>query len=454
LKEIRLLCPSGSLGSGYQLSSLKHGLAANPDVIAADSGSNDGGPSYLGSGKPMYHASNYKRDLQHVIVAARQRKIPVLVGTAAGSGCDASVEFMAELVREIAREEELHLKLARLFSEPSREYLHERLKTGKIQPLWPSGPLQPETIDRAAHIVGMMGTEPYMEALDNGADVVIGGRASDAGLFAAVPMMRGFAPGLSWHAGKILECGSAVAEHRKVPDCMFGIIRDDHFIIYPPDPELRCTTVSVAAHTLYENAHPYLTREPSGTLITTECRYEAVDERSVKVTGSQFEVAPEYTIKLEAAELVGYHTVSMAGIRDPFITRDIDNWLAKVRATAEKKVKEERGLDPSDYLVNFRVYGHNAVMGLLEPVKTPAHELGIVFEAFAATQDLATAVCVTARYVALHHWVPQWTGQVTNLAIPHSPPEMERGPAYRFTMHHAVVPETPTEMFRLEYETV
>ena len=37
---------------------------------------------------------------------------------------------------------------------------------------------------------------------------------------------------------------------------------------------------------------------------------------------------------------------------------------------------------------------------------------------------------------------------------PRAPPETDRGPVYRFTLHHVVVPETPDEMFSTIHEEV
>jgi len=454
MDEIRLLCPSGSIGTGFRLSSLEEGLRAEPHAIAADAGSNDVGASYLGSGKPMYPRSTYRRDLYHVLVAAQQRGIPLIIGSAGGGGTNAGVDLFTEFLSEIAAEEGLRFKLARIYSEQSAECVLAKLRAGRVDPLWPSGPLEPQTVTRAARIVGMMGAEPIMAALDDGADVVVAGRSSDASLFAALPLLKGYPAGLAWHAGKVLECGAAAAEHRLVPDCMFGVVRRDHFVIWPPDPRLRCTTGSVAAHTLYENGDPYLLREPSGQLITRECVFEQEGERAVRISGSAFDDSLPYTIKLEAAEMAGFHTVAVAGIRDPYIVREIDAFFGHVREQTQAKLAEEKGLRPEDYLLHFHLYGYNAVMGPMEPETRPAHEVGVVFEAFGRTQEEANDVCIAGRYVALHHFVRNWTGQVTNLALPHSPPEMPRGPAYRFTMHHTVEPDDPHEMFRTELASV
>ena len=89
-------------------------------------------------------------------------------------------------------------------------------------------------------------------------------------------------------------------------------------------------------------------------------------------------------------------------------------------------------------------------MGPLEPTPTPAHEVCLLFEVTAASQPLATALADTASHMALHYAVPQWHGLISALAFPYSPSVLERGPAYRFNLHHVVEPDTPYEMFPME----
>jgi len=50
-----------------------------------------------------------------------------------------------------------------------------------------------------------------------------------------------------------------------------------------------------------------------------DARYTAFDERIVRVEGSRFEPASQYTVKLENAAITGYETVSFARIRDALI---------------------------------------------------------------------------------------------------------------------------------------
>ena len=177
----------------------------------------------------------------------------------------------------------------------------------------------------------MMGAEPFIRALEAGADVVLAGRASDTAIFASVPLMLGFPEGMAWHAAKILECGAAAVVNRKTPDCMFAWLRKDHFVVEAPDETLRCTPQSIASHSLYENARSVQADRMLGHARPHELALRGGRAtRAVKVTGSEFIHAERYTVKLEGAERVGYQSILIGSIRDPFIIRQIDDWIARL----------------------------------------------------------------------------------------------------------------------------
>ena len=382
MDEIRALCATGMLGSGYLEASLRQGMAWQPHFIAADAGSTDGGPDALATGRCHFSRPAVKRDLRLMLQAAQSAGIPAIIGSAGSAGGDLNVQWTVDIVEEIAREEELRFKLAVIRSEQDREYLKSKLREGKIVPLKPALHLDEAVIDRSIHIVGMMGHEPIAKALDDGAEVIVGGRASDTTLFAALPLARGFPEAPVWHAAKILECGAASVALRKSPDCMFATIRNDHFIVEPPGQELWCTPQSVASHTLYENADPYHLYESSGMLDTTDSVYEAVSDRAVKVSNSRWVPAERYTVKLEGVELAGYQSIIIGAVRDPIIIGQLDDWLGRMKERMALRVRDAFGgleMD-QDYSIFFRVYGRNGAMGALEPVTTPAHEVCIIIE--------------------------------------------------------------------------
>jgi acyclic terpene utilization AtuA family protein len=455
MNEIRILSATGILGSGFKEETMKRAMARDPHFIGADSGSTDPGPHYLGSGDTLFSDSAYKRDLRLMLLAGRAARVPVIVGSACTSGSDPHLERLVGITREIAREEKLNFRFAAIHSEQDKTYLKDKLRERRITPLANAPELDEAVIDRSAHIVGMAGIEPFVEALQNGADVIVAGRSSDTSIFSALPVMRGLNPATVWHAAKILECGAACVVQRKYPDCNFAIVRDDHFIVDPPNPEYRCDPDSVASHNLYENSTPYELVEPSGILNTYSAKYEAISDRAVKVSGSTFEPAARYTIKLEGAELAGYQAIIVGSVRDPIILKQFDSWLAGLMKAAKERIAGVFGAEIEDkYDLNVRVFGKNATMGPLEPETAIGHEVGLLFQITAETQALATSLMKSVGHIAVHYPVPEWTGLITSIAYPYSPAEIARGPSYRFNMNHVVEPETPLEMFRIEYEKV
>jgi len=451
--EIRILAATGVIGAGFKVESLNRGISLQPTFIACDAGSTDSGPAYLGSGKTKLSREACVRDLRLLLKARDTLRVPLIIGSCGTSGRDVGVDWMAQLAREIAEEERLHFKAALIKSDQTTAYLKQRLAEHRIRPLLPAPPISERVIE-SSHIVGMMGTEPIQAAIAAGAEVVLAGRASDSALYAAIPLTLGADPGLSWHAAKTLECGAACAV---VPaaDCMFASIREDHFDIEPLDLNARCTPQTIAAHTLYENANPFLLTEPSGIIDTERAEYRALSDRLVRVTGSGFRKATQYTVKLEGSQLVGFQTVVIGGIRDPYIIRALDTLLPKARAFFDMRIADlfPGQLTKNDYDINYRIYGRDAVMGQLEPMRGSGagYEVGVLITITAPTQELANKIATFVSHVSAHLPVPEYHGIISSIAYPFSPPELPRGAVYRFSLNHVVTPDDPCEMFRTEF---
>ncbi len=451
MPPIRLMATTGILGYGFTEEAFRAGVAMKPDLIACDAGSTDPGPHYLGSGTAFVSRAAAKRDLGLMVTAGIEHGIPVMIGSAGGSGSDAQVDWTLDILREICAENDLAPKVAVIRTEQSKDHLHRKLAAGKIAPLGPIGDLTGAEIDDAARVVAMMGPEAYQKALADGADVVIAGRGTDAALFAALPLMRGADPGLAWHVAKIIECGAQVVEPREGQDCVIGTIYDDHFTVEPGHPDRRCTVTRVSAHTLYENPEPYRLKEPDGTLVTDKCRFEQLEERVVKVSGSRYEPADTYTVKLEGVRPVGYRTVFIAGIRDPILIAGIDDFVRSCRERIERDVGA-LGIEPSDFTLSVHLYGKNAVMGELEPeADGPVHELGLLLDVLGRTEDISRAVLAKSRYAFLHTDFPGRMCISGNLAIPFSPSDMHVGPVYEFNIWHVMACDDPMECVRMEW---
>jgi hypothetical protein len=199
---------------------------------------------------------------------------------------------------------------------------------------------------------------------------------------------------------------------------------------------------------IYENANPNTMREPSGTLDVSEARYEPLDDRRVRVTGSTFTPEP-YTNKLEGAGIVGYQSMAIAGVRDPEILADIDTWSTTLRDFIEYKASTVLGLGAADCTVEIRCYGWNAVLGDLDPDPTPPREVGAMLLVTADAQATATRVVKLANPYLLHMPLPDME-HLPSFAFMASPAEIERGPLYEFFLNHVVHVDSPGALSHTE----
>jgi hypothetical protein len=449
---LTIYAPLGLLGYGYPETSLRAALEAEPDLIAVDAGSTDPGPYYLGAGVSFTSRVMVKRDLGLLLRAGVERKIPLVVGSAGGAGAAPHLAWTLEILREIAAEHDLHFRLAVIEADIDRAYLKRKLAAGDVLDFEMGRDLTEADVDACTQIVAQMGYEPIVAALEQGADVVLAGRAFDAALSATLPIMRGVEPGLALHMGKIVECGSLVALPR-ASDGVLAEIDHESFVVSPADPAKYCTVETVAAHTLYEKSDPYRLAAPGGHLNLTEATFERVDDRSVRVAGSVFQPSASYYLKLEGAALVGYRTVCLAGVRDPTLISQLDDVLERVQA----KVRSDLGsvIPDSAYQLHVRVYGRDGVMGELEPYHgPPPHEVGLVLEVVAESQEIANTICALARSASLHIGYEGRIATSGNLAFPYSPAEFPAPPVYTFRIYHLLRVDDPCEAFRTRWETL
>ena len=453
-EEIRLLSTSAILGYGFPEASLRAGLQRRPHVIGVDGGSVDPGPHYLGSGKPFCSPIAIRRDLRLMLNAAVDEGIPLVIGTCGGAGGAPHLALVAAMAREIAREDGLHFKLALIEAEQDKNSVKRRVAAGRVKPLARLAALSNETIDRSSRIVGMMGPEPFIEALDAGAGVVLAGRASDPASWAAAAIRAQLPAAPAWYAGKMLECG-ATPSIPKGHDCLFVTVRPDHVECEPTNPARRCTPLSIANHSLHENSSPIHHIEPGGMLDTSECRFEAVSDRAVRISGMRWNPAQRYTIKLEGVDLAGYRSVCVCGTRDPLLIGRLDDFIASVRAEVAAKALAF-GAAADSYQLGIRVYGRDGVMAAREPLRDAVpHELGFVLEVVSqVSQEMASAVLGMARTNMLHTDFPGRLCREGNMAFPFSPSDIEVGPVYRFSVYHVAELDDPTEPFPIVYESV
>ena len=446
-REFRVLAPTAMLGYGYEEVSLREGLRRAPHVIAIDAGSTDAGPSKLGTGKPSVSRAATKKDLVPLLRAGKAMGIPVIVGSAGGAGAAPHVAWTLEIVREIGRVEGLALRGVTIHADIPKRAVLDALAAGAVRPLGPAPELTPEAIAACGDIVAQMGLEPYLDALERAPDVIVAGRSYDPCMAAAVAVQRGFDPGLALHLGKIVECGALCATPGSGSDSIFATLRDDHFDVEPLNPIRACTRRSVAAHTFYEKAHPYLLPGPGGVLDLSDTTFEELTPRAVRVRGSRFVPSDAYELKLESATLAGHRTICLAGVRDPYLIDVLDDCLERTRARTLAYLGDAGGACS----ITFRRYGLDGVLGALEgPRPTPPHEIGLVVDVVSTTQEHASAVCAFVRSTLLHMDYPGRYSTAGNLAFPFSPSDVDVGPVYEFALHHLMTVPDGRSPFALE----
>ena len=451
-QSVRMMSASGILGYGFPEASIKAAMELKPHMVGVDGGSSDPGPHYLGSGRTLNSRLAMKRDLSLLLRAAIGNGIPMMVGTCGGAGGEPHLQACADIVREIAREHGLHFKMALIHAEQDPAVIRQAIAEDRIRALGTADALTAQEVDDAVRIVGMMGPEPYRQALAEGAQVILGGRGTDPAPWVALAMHHGLPEAPAWYAGKMLECACNAAIPKK-HDCLMVTVGEDYVEAEPLNPELRCTPLSVAVQALHENASPVLRYEPGGCVDTRDCEIRPVSDRRVRITGMKWE-PQRYTIKLEGVKRAGYSAVAFAATRDPGLIGQADSFLDFVRTSTATKVTA-LGLDPQDWKLVLRVYGANGVMGAWEP--NPGflpQELAIVAEVVGRTQEIANAALSLARVTLLHSDFPGRMCREENMAFPFSPSDIERGPIYEFFMQHVIEVADPLSLFPIEYETV
>lgn len=446
-----MLGASGQLGYGIPSAALEAGLARQPDLIGADMGSIDIGPAYLGKGEMATAAAATRRDLRKLLLGARRLDIPLVIGSAGSAGAAPHLEATLAMVRDIARADGLSFRMAVLRADIPRHVLKQAIRDQRVQGLDGMPALTETDVDEAAHIVGQMGTSAFCRGLGADVDVLIAGRACDTAIFAALPTMLDFPTGLAMHMAKIIECASLCC----VPggrDAILAALDDEGFELESMNPARRATPVSVAAHSLYEQADPYTVQEPDGELDLSQARYVPIDDRRTRVSGARWREASEQIVKLEGASCIGERAILLAGAADPRFIRDHRAILAGAAEVVRSLVCEEQA---EDYTLRFRVYGVDGVRmappGSHEALPAEVFVLG---EVIAPTADRAAEVVRTTKQYLLHHGYPGRLSTAGNLAFPFTPPEVSVGPAYRFSVFHLMHVRESDALFPLEIEEV
>jgi len=382
-------------------------------------------------------------DLETMLLASRRLGVPMIVGSAGDTGSNSRVDLFVGIIQDLAEKHRLaRFRVGYFYSEVSKDALRRRIVAGdQITGLDGRPPLDLASLEATDHVVAMAGIHPYIDLLDQGADVIIGGRSSDCAIFAAPAIRQGFPEGLAYFYGKVLECASFCAEPYGGKESVLGEITMDDVKIAALLPEQRCTVASVAGHAMYERANPFYEYFLGGHIDMSRCHYEQYDGRTVRVTGPTYVPASELQVKLEGAGKIGERYVGIVGIRDPYTIVNID----RVTSWARQQVAESFG--DTGYELHFTIYGRNAILGEREPLKArPGHELGVVVQGVAPTKAMAEEVCMIATRQMFYARLPEVKGTAGGVAFLLDE-VMPASPAYLWTVNHTMRLDDPLELF-------
>ena len=449
---VRVLIPSGALGLNYDKQALDRAIAAKPDIIAIDGGSTDSGPSYLGRGVSKYARSSTKIEWAGLMEARARAGCPLVIGTAGTCGTDSAVDWMLDITREIAVEKSQRLKVAVLRSSQDPAAIARSFEAAEVTPLPNAPEIDARGIAACSNIVALAGVEQIQAALATGADIVIAGRTTDTAIIAALPLEHQCHAGGAWHGAKIGECGALCATNPQS-----GVILVDFdtegFTVTPMADGAHATPHTVSAHMLYENSDPFILYEPGGHLDVTHATYTALDDTSVRVTGSVWVPSEQYCVKLEGARPAGYQTVLMALLRDRHYVENAQRWADDIVEKCSAKARDRLGVNAEDFRIEIRLIGQNASFGALETNTSPPPEVGAIGIVTARTEALSSEIGKLLNPYLLHHPLTTNEEQPT-FAFLFSPAEMPRGLIYEFALNHVLQLADPMDAFRLEVQDI
>lgn len=444
----RVLIPSGVLGLGFDRDALGRGIAARPDAIAIDGGSTDSGPFYLGSGVSKYSRASTRAEWRILMEARAEAGVPLVIGSSGTCGTDGIVDWMTAITEEVAEELGQRVRVTTVKSSQSPRKVAAAFDAGRTIAL-PDAPATDRSgIESCGNIVALAGTEPIGEALATGAEIVIAGRATDTAGIAALPLANGEHPGAAWHAAKVAECG-ALCSTRPMSGVVMVTVDESGFCVEPLASDARCTPHSVSAHMLYENADPFLLTEPGGALDVSRARYRAIDDRSVRVTGSEWIRSDTYSVKLEGAGLAGFQTMLMAVIRNRRYVENAGRWVDRLERFLNAQITDRTGFGNQEFALEFRIIGRDAALGELETRQGDANEIGVLCMVTADAQEKAHDIAKLANPFLLHFPLTD-DEELPTFAFPFSPAETDRGPLYEFRLNHALVLDDPMSAFTLD----
>ena len=277
------------------------------------------------------YATDFVQMCKRVLPVCREKGIKI-VANAGGVNPTACRDALADVIRELGI---TGMKIGIVEGDDILAELPSLIAGGeKFLNMDNGQPLEPHLAAvRTANVY--IGAESIVEALQQGADIVITGRATDPSVVLA-PMMYEFGWDMSNNdllaagtiAGHIVECGAQCTggnfvHWREIPDMArigYPIIEaapDGSFVVTKHDGTGgRVTTETVKSQLVYEMSNPASYITPDCVADFTSIQLEQIGEDRVQVSGIKGKPATD-TYKVSIAFHEGYKVISQLTVAGP-----------------------------------------------------------------------------------------------------------------------------------------
>jgi hypothetical protein len=331
-----------------------------------------------------------------ILPEAYPRKIPIITN---GGGLNPLAA--AQMVQETAQKLGLKgLKIAAITGDDVSTRLEEFIDAGEPLENLDTG----ERLDPTSHILTnanvYLGAQPIVEALQNGADMVITGRVADPCLFLA-PLIAHY--GWSWEdwdrlasgivAGHLLECtaqvvgGNSLALIDKInpadlsnPGYPIAEVEADGSFVLTNTPGLPgvVTQQTVKEQLLYEVHDPANYITPDVIANFTTLSLEDAGENRVRVSGVTGKPRPE-TLKLNLGRMEGYMRELIFTVGWPEAWKKFEQLKGMIEATWESLPIER---------LDYHFLGINSLYGDVVPL--PEDPMELIVRVMFTAQDEST----------------------------------------------------------------
>ncbi len=277
------------------------------------------------------YATDFVKTLERILPEVVEKNIKV-IANAGGVNPRACQEAVLETIRKAGYQ---GVKVGIVSGDNILDRLEELIASGEPLKNMDDGRPLSEVLHRVLSANVYVGAEPLVEALGQGAQIIIAGRCTDPALVAA-PLIHEFGWSFDDHdrlaagtvAGHILECGAQCTggnftDWRKVPDMArigYPIVEgraDGSFdVTKHPGTGGLVTIESVSSQLVYEMGDPKNYITPDVVADFSSIQLEQVGDERVRVSGVQGRPRTE-TLKVSISYSQGYKAVGQLVVAGP-----------------------------------------------------------------------------------------------------------------------------------------